>query len=194
MQSRSSILSMNISLLIAGRRGARGKRRHKQASVPSNTSSVTEANQSSHSEVNADGRRRKRNTIEMEGPKPLRLRLEHVKVPQNTTVKLSDQRLVHSKNKTEIEYPRYVVEVIGHQTVHFKKEAGWQKRRRTRGKEVLKTTDQKPKKQGLESDGHRTERLEKEKTRRQKRNDLGSGEPEALYLKNKMEKLRKRSK
>jgi hypothetical protein len=191
MQSRSSIPSMNISLLIAGRRGVRGKRGHKETTVPSNISSVTEANQSSHSKGNADRRRRKRSTIEMEGLKPLHLRLEQVKEPQSTAMKMSDQRSVRSQIKTEIEHPRYVVEVTGHQTVHFKKEARWQKRRRTREKEALKTTKQKLKKHGLEVDGHQAERLEEEEKRQQKRSDFGSAEPEALYLKKKMERLRK---
>jgi len=160
--------SMNISVLVAGRRGARGKRGHKEAVMLRNFSSVTEAKQSSHSKAYADRRKRKRSATEMEEPRPLRLRLEQVKETQNSAMKTSDRRSTRSKKKTEEEHPRYFVEIVSHQTVRFEKEAGWEERRRTREKEAVKATKQKLQKHILESGG-----LEKEEKRQQKRDEVG---------------------
>lgn len=175
-----------MSLLIAGRRGARGKRGHKEAIISRNMSNLTEANNSSHSKANADRRKRrkKKSITETEEPRPLRMRLEQVKEPQNNAIKTSDSRSSRSVNKTEVKHARYVVELVGHQTVRFEKEAGWQERRQTREKEAVKATKRKLQKHISESDGQ-TERQKKEEGRQQKDVKF-SVEPQAVYSKKKM--------
>jgi hypothetical protein len=90
-----------------------------------------------------------------------------------------------------MKHARYVVELIGHQTVRFAKEAGWQERRGIREKETLKATKRKLQKHGLESGGHKAERLERE-DRRLKKDDMSSAEPPAVYLKKRVRKSGKR--
>jgi len=193
MQSTSTFRaeSMNISLLIAGRRGARGKRGHKEAIMSRN---MTEANQSSHVKANAGRkkRKRKRSVIETEEPRPLRLRLEQVKEPQNSAIKKTDCQSSHSVNKREVKHARYVVELVGHQTVRFEKEAGWQERRQSREKEARKATKRKLQKHISESDGQ-TERLEMEEGRQQKDVKF-STEQQAVYSKKKTKLGKRRSK
>lgn len=196
MQSTSTFRaeSMNISLLIAGRRGARGKRGHKEAIMSRNMLKLTEANQSSHAKANAGRkkRKRKRSVIETEEPRLLRLRLEQVKEPQNSAIKKADCQSSHSVNKREVKHTRYVVELVGHQTVRFEKEAGWQERRQTREKEALKATKRKLQKQISESDGQ-TERLEMEEGRQQKEVKF-SAEQQAVHSKKKTKLGKRRSK
>jgi hypothetical protein len=150
-----------------------------------NMSKLTEANQSSHAKPNAGRwkRKRKRSDIETEEPRPLRLRLEQVKEPQNSAIKKSDCRSSHSANKAEVKHARYVVELVGHQTVRFEKEAGWQERRQTREKEARKATKRKLQKHISQSDGQ-TERLGKEEGR-QRKDVKFSAEPQAMYSKKK---------
>jgi hypothetical protein len=183
--------SMNISILIAGRRGARGKRGHKGAVMQRNISSVSEANQS-YSKANTNRRRRKRSAIETEEPRPLRLRLRHVNEPKNSAIKVFDRQPARSLNRPKMEHARYVVELVGHQTMRFEKEAGWQERRRIREKEALKATKEKLQKRSLESGGQKAERLEKEDLRSLKKDDLSYAEPPALHLKKRARRSRKR--
>lgn len=177
-----------------GRRGARGKRGHKEAIMSRNMLKLTEENHSSQTKANAGRkkRKRKRSVIETEEPRPLRLRLEQVKEPQNSAIKKADRQSSHSVNKREVKHPRYVVELVGHQTVRFEKEAGWQERRRTREKEALKATKRKLQKHISESDGQ-TERLEMEEGRQQKDVKF-SAEQQAVYSKKKTKRGKQRSK
>lgn len=196
MQSTSTFRaeSMNISLLIAGRRGARGKRGHKEAIMSRNMLKLTEENQSSQTKANAGRkkRKRKRSVIETEEPRPLRLRLEQVKEPQTSAIKKTDRQSSHSVNKREVKHARYVVELVGHQTVRFEKEAGWQERRKTREKEAIKATKRKLQKHISESDGQ-TKRLEMEEGRQQKDVKF-SAEQQAVYSKKKTKRGKRRSK
>lgn len=121
--------------------------------------------------------------METEAPRPLRLRLEQVKEPHNSAIKKSDCQSSRSLSKTEVKHARYIVELVGHQTVRFEKEAGWQERRQTREKEALKATKRKLQKHISESDGQ-TELLEKEEGRQQKDVKF-SAEPQAMYSKKK---------
>lgn len=186
--------SMNISLLIAGRRGARGKRGHKEGIMSRNMLQLTEANESSRAKANAGRkkRKRKRSVIEAEEPKPVRLRLEQVKEPQNSAKKKDDCRSLHSVNKRDVKHARYIVELVGHQTVRFEKEAGWQERRQTREKEALKATKRKLQKHVSESDGQ-TKRLEMDEGRQQKDVKF-SAEQQAVYSKKRTKLGKKRSK
>jgi hypothetical protein len=92
-----------------------------------------------------------------------------------------------------MEHARYVVELVGHQTVRFEKEARWQERRRIREKEALKATKQKLQKRSLESGGQTSKRLEKEDKRSLKKEDVSYAEPPAMYLKKRARRSRKRS-
>jgi hypothetical protein len=184
---------MNMSLLVAGRRGAMGKRGHKGAVMPRNIPSVSEANQS-YSKANTDRRRRKRSAIETEELRPLSLRLEQVNETKNSAMNVFDCQSARSANRPKMKRARYVVELVGHQTVRFEKEAGWQERRWIREKETPKATKRKLQKHSLESGGQKAERLEKEDKKSLKKDGMSSAEPPALCLKKRARKSGKRSK
>jgi hypothetical protein len=174
--------------LIAGRRGVRGKR-HKGAIMQRNISSVSEAHQS-YSKANTGTRRRKRCAVEAEEPRPLCLQLEQATDSQNSAIKAFDRQSACSQNKTKTKHARYVVELIGHQTVRFEKEAGYQERRRIREKETPKAAKRKLRKHNMELGGQKPKRLREDK-RSLKKEDMSCSEPPALYLKKRVRKSRK---
>lgn len=180
-----------MSLLIAGRRGARGKRGHKGAIMQRNISSVSDTHQL-YSESNTDRRRRRKGcTVETEEPRSLCLQLEQVTDSQDSAINVFGRRSACSQNKTKTKHARYVVELIGHQTVRFEKEVGYEERRRIREKETLKATKRKLQKHSLEVRGMEAGRLRKEVKRSLKKEDMRSTEPLSLYPKKRAKKSRK---
>ena len=117
---------MNISILFAGRRGARGNKNGPE----------TDEMPSSRSKAKAEKRRKRRE--------------EHIETKRATRSQVKEE-LPEVKEeppevKDELEEPEhetYVVEMVGRQSVRFGKESGWHQRRRARDESLSKQKAQK---------------------------------------------------